>query len=461
MNKMLKATYVILLLFITEPILATDMKVGIGRKIITPTYQPLWMNGYMSRKEPGKGVAQDLWAKALVFEESPTRHVVIITTDLLGLSHEISEVVAQRLKERYGITRSQLVLNSSHTHSGPPVWPSAGMFDYNTEDMRNVASYGHKLIEDIITVVDMAMSNLKPMKVWCAHGLVQFARNRRDPKFTIRPVDNDVPILKISTPEGIVKAILFGYACHNTTLDSDNLLISGDYAGYAQIELEKIYPGTTALFFTGCGGDIDPFPRGTVADAEQNGKSLALAVQKALCGELKQVRSPITTDYAVINLDFRSFDLASYQKEIVSTNPFTQRRAKLMLLAYNKGYDVSKYRYPIHAIRFNKDLTILALAGEVVVDYSLWAKKEFANQNLFVMGYCDEVMCYIPSKRILDEGGYEANSSMVFYVMPGPFADNIEKKILNGIRKVMKAAGIKPSKNIESYPIRPTGLIRK
>lgn len=446
MNKMLKAVYVILFLLISGTIWANDMKVGIGRKIITPTFQPLWMNGYLGRSQPATGVAQDLWAKALVFEESPTSRVIIVTTDLLGLSHEISEAVAKRLSDKYGINRSQLVLNSSHIHSGPPVWPSAGMFDYNTEDMRNVALYGQKLIEDIVAVVDMAMSNLTPMKVWSGHGLAQFARNRRDPKFTTRPVDNDVPILKISDPEGIVKAILFGYACHNTTLDSDYMLISGDYAGYAQIELEKMYPGATALFFEGCGGDIDPFPRTKVEDAEQNGKSLALAVQKALEGELKPVRPPIITDYTVVDLDFRPFDLASYQKEIISTNQFAQRRAKLMLLAYNKGYDVSKYHYPVHAIRFNKDLTILGLAGEVVVDYSLWAKKEFANQNLFVAGYCDEVMCYIPSKRILDEGGYEANSNMVFYVMPGPFADNIEEKILRAIRKVMKGTGVKPSK---------------
>ncbi|HUQ64878.1 MAG TPA: neutral/alkaline non-lysosomal ceramidase N-terminal domain-containing protein [Flavitalea sp.] len=421
------------------------MKVGIGRKVITPDYQPLWMNGYMARKEPGIGVAHDLWVKALVFEESATSRVIIVTTDLLGLSHEVSEVIADRLEKKYGITRSQLVLNSSHTHSGPPVWPSAGMFDYSTEDMRNISLYSHKLIEDIVEAVEMGMKNLTPMKVWSVHGKTEFARNRRDPKITYRPVDYDVPILKVATPDGAVKAILFGYACHNTTLDSDNLMISGDYAGYAQIELEKMYPGSTALFFLGCAGDIDPFPRGTTNDAVQHGKTLAIAVRQALGGDLKPVRAPISAEYANIDLNFPPFDLAFYQKEIVSTNPFAQRRAKLMILAYNKGYDVSKYHYPIHAIRFSKDLTILALAGEVVVDYSLWAKKKFADENLFVAAYSDEVMCYIPSKRILKEGGYEAKESMVYYVMPGPFDESVEQNILNGIQQVMKKVGVEPS----------------
>jgi hypothetical protein len=131
---------------------------------------------------------------------------------------------------------------------------------------------------------------------------------------------------------------------------------------------------------------------------------------------------------------------------MVTGDEYVQRRAKLMLQAYNKGWDVSKYNYPVQCIRFGKDLTILAMAGEVVVDYALWAKQTFKNENLFVGGYSNEVMCYIPTKRILDEGGYEANSSMIYYVLPGPFADNVEERIQGAVKQVMKRVGVKPSK---------------
>ena len=314
------------------------------------------------------------------------------------------------------------------------------------DDMRSVYLYTLQLTDSIVAAVDMAVANLAPMVISSGKGSAAFARNRRDAKLTYRPIDNDVPVLKIATPEGEIKALLFGYACHNTTLDGNYMEVSGDYAGYAQIELEKAYPGATALFFQGCCGDIDPSPRGEKQNAEDHGVELSDAVQKVLSGQLKPVHGPIQTEYETTELDFRPFDLDSYRKDMLGNDEYVQRRAKLMVQAYNKGWDVSKYTYPIQAIRFGKDLSILAMSGEVVVDYSLRAKKEYANENLFVAGYSNEVMCYIPSLRVLKEGGYEANSSMIYYQMPGPFADNVEEKIWEAIHRVMKKAGIKKSK---------------
>jgi hypothetical protein len=130
---------------------------------------------------------------------------------------------------------------------------------------------------------------------------------------------------------------------------------------------------------------------------------------------------------------------------LLGQDKYKQRRAKLMLEAYNKGYDVTKYKYPVQVIRFNRDLTILAMSGEVVVDYPFKLKEMYARENMFIAGYCNEVQCYIPSKRILKEGGYEPESSMIYYGYPGPFADNIEEKILGSVQKVMKHSGARPS----------------
>ncbi len=217
---------------------AVEMKVGIGRKVITPK-GGVWLNGYASpqRSKPSTGVTHDLWAKALAFEASDGSRTVIVTTDLLGLSHEISVAVATKLESKYGLKRSQVMLNSSHTHSGPMVWPAAGMFDYSTEDMRVVYGYTLQITEDIITTVDMAMASLQPMTVYSGKGVADFAINRREAKWTTRPVDNDVPVLKIANPAGELKAVLFGYACHNTTLSGEFMEVNGDYAGYAQLEL--------------------------------------------------------------------------------------------------------------------------------------------------------------------------------------------------------------------------------
>ncbi len=443
MKKIISAFLAFFLLLQTN-LSAQALKAGIAKKIITPA-DPAWMNGYASpqRFSPAEGKDHDLWAKAIVLEDANNKRVIIVTTDVLGLSHEISEDVGKKVREKYGIDRSQLMLNSSHTHSGPMVWPSAGMFDYDTQHMIVVAAYAQKLTADIIEIIDNAITSLHPVKVSSGNGSAGFAKNRRDPNITIRPVDHDVPVMTISNEQNKLEAVLFGYACHNTTLGGDYMKINGDYAGYAQIELENQYPGAAALFFQGCAGDINPEPRGKLEHAVQHGKTLSTSVQQVINGKMAPVNGLINSSYIEVPLEFRPFDLEQYQKEILSENQYLQRRAKLMLNAYNKGWNVSKYQYPIQVIRFGKSLSILALAGETVVDYSLWSKKQYGkNGQIFVAGYSNEVMCYIPTKRILGEGGYEPDSSMIYYVMPGPFADDVEERIQEGIRKVMQKVGI-------------------
>ena len=444
---------IIVLLLFSITTWGSELKVGVASKVITPKL-PFWLTGYGSRTKPSTEVLHDLWAKALVFEENKGNRVVIVTTDILGLSHEVSVAIADKVYQKFGIKRSQLLLNSSHTHSGPVIWPALSMiFDLNPADQRDVSRYAQKLTDDIVDVIDSALHHIEPMQVWSGHGTADFAMNRREitAKGVINGknpnghVDHDVPVLKIATPDGKLKAILFGYACHNTTLS--NYLINGDYAGFAQLELQKVFPGATALFFMGCGGDQNPQPRGSVELAMQHGKSLADAVQKALSGNLKPVRLPIRTDYATVDLPFQPFDYEIYHKEILDPDPYVQRRAKLILEAYNKGWDVSKYAYPLQVIRFNNDLTILGMSGEVVVDYSLKMKKEYGNENLLVGGYCTEVMCYIPTLDVQKGGGYEPDKSMIYYGMPGPFADNTEEKIVTTIHRLMKNVGAKPSKN--------------
>lgn len=448
----MKRVFIVLFLLISGISWGADMKVGIASRIITPKL-PFWMTGFGTRTKPANEILHDVWAKALVFEESPNKRLIIVTTDILGLSHEISEAIANRVSKKYGINRSQLLINSSHTHSGPAVWPSLSMiFDFTPEDLKTIGNYNLKLTNDIVAVIDSALSHLTPMKVWSGHGSANFAINRREltnngyiiGKNPEGPVDHDVPVLKITTPEGQIKAILFGYACHNSTLNGYQF--SGDYAGFAQLELQKFYPGATAFFMTGCAGDQNAYPRNTIELSEKHGRSLAEAVEKALSGNLLPVRAPIRTAYTTVNLEFCPFDLEKYEKDIQSDNKFEQRRAKLMLEGYNRGWDMSHYSYPMQVARFSKDFTILAMGGEVVVDYSLKTKKKYSKENLFVSGYCSEVMCYIPTKRVLEEGGYEAEKNLIYYGFPGPFTNTIEDRINKSIQKLMKQVGVSPSK---------------
>ena len=417
-----------------------ELKVGVGRAVITPDMQPVWLAGYAARTTPATGMIHHVWAKALVFEETPGNRVALITADVLGLTREITAVVSQRLTARYGIERSRVFFNSSHTHSGPVIWPNlSACCAFAQKDLQHVVAQNRRLTDNIVAAVDMAMTNLAPARLSTGRGAAGFAINRR--KREVAPVDKDVPVLRVTAPDGTVRAVLFNYACHNTTLTGGNLLINGDYAGFAMLELEAAYPGATALFVQGCGADQNPDPRGTEAHARTYGKALADAVKAVLAGEMKPVGGPVRTGFAETRLEFPPFDLELYRRELLEPNVFKQRRAQLMLEAFNSGHPVRSIPYPVQALRFGDGLTLLFLSGEVVVDYALRAKRDYPGENLLVAGFCSEIQCYVPSLRVLKEGGYEADDSMIYYGQPGPFTEAVEETVFGAVREVMKAAG--------------------
>jgi hypothetical protein len=178
----------------------------------------------------------------------------------------------------------------------------------------------------------------------------------------------------------------------------------------------------------------------------QHGKTLAGAVQTALSGEFIPIHPPIRTYFTTVGLEFAPVNPDQFKEEMLGDDRFKIKRARFILDAIDKGYDISTLSYPVQAVRFSKDFTILALAGEVVVDYSLNSKKRYPHENLFVAGYSTEVQCYIPSARVLREGGYEPETSMIYYGLPGPFAGNVEEKVFSAIDLVMKKTGAKPDR---------------
>jgi neutral ceramidase len=443
--------FVLALLSTCGPVLAADFQAGVARVKITPP-QPFWMSGYAARTHPSEGVYQDLWAKALALRDGEGHRAVLVTTDLIGLPRAISDEVAARVEARFGVERRALVLGSSHTHCGPAVRKNlAVLYDFDEEDRRRVDAYGDELVDRLVEVVGKALEDLAPASLSVGHGAVGFAVNRREPtpegvKIGVNPggpVDHDVPVLKVTAKDGPLKAVLFGYACHNTTLGGDFYQMGGDYAGFAQAELERAHPGATALFMMLCGGDQNPNPRGTLDLARQHGQALATEVGRVLGTALLPVRPPIRTALEVVPLDFAPHTRAAFVEESANPDKFRQRRARLMLAAYDEDRPVRQTPYPVQAIRLGADLTLLALGGEPVVDYALRVKRELAGENLIVAGYSNDVMCYIPSRRVQQEGGYEAVDNMIYYGQPGPFAESVEETIFAAVRRVTERVGLR------------------
>lgn len=428
---------------------AADFQAGIARVKITPD-TPIWMSGYASRTHPSDGVVHDLWAKALALQDPKGNRVVIVTTDLIGLPRPVAEMVAARAQKEYGLPGHEaLLLNSSHTHSGPVLRDSLIMWNLGDEDLRRIRDYTARLTDQLVTVIGAALGDLKPARLAYGEGSVGFAINRREKAaegFRIGlnesgPRDLSVPVLRVANRDGSLRAVLFGYACHNTTLDIYQ--INGDYAGFAQIEFERAHPGATAMFMELCGADQNPNPRRKLELAEQHGKALADEVSRVLGGGMKPVHGPVRAAFRIVEPRFAPHTRETFERDLTDKNIAKVRRARAMLKAYEDGRPVRRIPYPVQAIRFDKGLTILALGGEVVVDYDLRVKREFndAKEPIIVAGYSNDVMCYIPSLRVLKEGGYEADDSMIYYGQPGPFNDDIEEIVFGGIRSVMHRVG--------------------
>jgi hypothetical protein len=275
-----------------------------------------------------------------------------------------------------------------------------------------------------------------------------FSMNRRlpvDGKFQNSPnpdgpVDQDVPVLQAKDHNGFILALLFGYACHNTTLSFYQWC--GDYAGYAQAALESDYPGTTALFMQGCGGDQNPYPRSRLELAQIHGRSLATSVEAALQNAGIPVTGPLELAFGDVPIDFAPQPTrGEFEQQAAQTkDTWLATHAKKMLARIDRdGKLPEHYPYPVQAIRFGHTFAMLAFSGETTVDYSLRLKREHPEIPLWVAGYSNDVMGYIPSLRVLKEGGYEAGDSMKFGNLPYPWADSTEEKIVAEANRLLKS----------------------
>jgi hypothetical protein len=429
------------------PAARAEWKAGVARAVITPA-EPLWMSGYAARDRPAEGTLIDLWAKALALDDCDGHRAVLVTLDLCGVDRGLSQRACSRISAQHHLDRAAIALCVSHTHTGPVVGENLrAMYFLDERQRKLVDDYTAALEDHIVTVAAQALEAMKPARLQWSVGRAAFAVNRRNNReedvTQLRaegnlkgPVDYDLPVLAVR-PEsgGAPLALVFGYACHATTLSFYQW--SGDWPGFAQVELEKAYPGATALFVAGCGADQNPLPRRTVQLAQDYGKQTAAGVRGALDGVLRPVAGPLRTKYSEIDLPFAAVPTREQlTKDAASSDRYVAGRAKLLLSQLDRdGKLPAAYPYPVQVWRLGDGLQLVLLGGEVVVDYSLRLKRELG-PTTWVAAYSNDVMAYIPSRRVLTEGGYEGGGAMVYYGLPSPWAPEVEEKIVGEVRRL-------------------------
>ena len=439
---------IILLLWVTTLSKAEGWKAGVAKVNITPR-QPMWQAGYAARTHASEVTLHDLWAKAVALEDEKGNRAVLVTTDLLGIPKAVSDRVRAELQKSLNLSKAQIILNSSHTHSGPVLSNAlVDIYPLDAAEQAKIDTYTQTLETQLVQLVQQAFRNLEPALLSAANGVTRFQVNRRNNREAnllnqseLRgPNDFAVPVLKIADASGKIKALVFGYACHNTVLDQ--YLFSGDYAGFAQLELERAYPDATALYFQGAGADQNPMPRRTVPLAQQFGRELTAAVLRVLQEPMPQLSPQLAAAYSEIDLKLSPPPTAKELTKIINqSEPYQQRWARRMLAQQQDGLPFpTSYPYPVQVWRLGNQ-ALFSLGGELVVEYALEIKKRYGPEA-FVLGYSNDVMAYIPSETILKEGGYEGASSQMVYGLPAPWQPGLQEQILSEVEKLGQQLGL-------------------
>lgn len=439
-------------------------KAGTAKAIITPT-QPIWLAGYAGRNKPAEGKVTELWLKVLALEDAEGHRAVVLTCDTLGIPQSIYRNTCAALKQKFGLAPEQFIFSASHTHCGPVLRGALyDIYPLNDQQRSVIEEYSAQFEAQIIETVGKAIADLAPAQMACGQGETRFAVNRRNnpegnvPKLIQQgnlngPVDHAVPVLTVSSPDGKLKAVLFGYACHNTTMSFNQWC--GDYAGFAQMTLENSHTNATAMFFMGCGGDQNPIPRRQLELAQRYGQMLAAAVEEVLLAPPNSLPPKLATKMEMIPLHLGAAPTEAELQALVAGSNVTNRRWATRLLGEMKAGRplLREYPFPLQAWKLGDRQLLLTLGGEPVVDYALKFKKEFGPQT-WVAGYCNDVMTYIPSLRVLREDipplaeprwGYEGHQAMMVYGLPAErWAEDVEDLITAGARRLVRELGTAP-----------------
>lgn len=427
-------------------------KAGVARIKITPE-EPMWMAGYASRDHIAEGTLTELWAKALVLKDQKGGVGVLVTLDLVGIDRGLSELICKRIQTEHGVTRDQIAICCSHTHTGPVVASNLRPMHYyllGREQKEQIDDYSVWLADRVVGVVADAFATLQRATLSWGSGKARFAVNRRNnveddvddlrrEERLVGPVDHDVPVLAVRDDHERLRAILFGYACHATVLSLYQW--SGDYPGFAQIDIEERFPEAVALFWAGCGGDQNPLPRRTVALAESYGKQLGESVAQVINGEMQPVEARLRTSYKEFDLPFDTLPTREQLlSDAASENRYVASRAKMLLEQLDAGTGLEEsYPYPIERWSLGEDLQFVFLGGEVVVDYAVRIKNQYRGIATWVAGYSNDVMAYIPSQRVWLEGGYEGERAMIYYGRPTKWSPDVESLIMSEVQALLTA----------------------
>jgi putative membrane-bound dehydrogenase-like protein len=410
-------------------------QVGVAEVDITPAH-PIRLNGFGGRRAESDGVNQKIFARAISIRHPNDREpLVLVTVDVLGITPSHRAELVKRLQ---GVVSSErFAITATHTHCGPMVSganPTLFGVPIPDEHLKNIDRYTVVFLDKLEQVIRESLKEPQASRLYWGVGSVGFAKNRRTAG---GPTDHDLPVLVVRDAKTEkVRAMYVTYACHCVTLSHNK--IGGDWAGYAAEAIRDRFPGAVGLVSIGCGADQNPDSGVTgdkVETAQVQGRQIAEEVKRLINGFLAPVRGKPVCTFKSLSLPLAELPTRKGWEERAKRQDAIGHHAREQLAKLDRKEPLpTSIDYPIQTLAFGDSLALVHLPGEVVVDYATRLKKEFDRTRVWVTAYANTNPCYIPSERVLKEGGYEGGGAMVYYDVPVPFKPGLEDLIVREVK---------------------------
>lgn len=408
-----------LFILILSPLIASEPLLlgGFSKIDITPT-RPVTLAGYASRTDLSTGVHDSLSARVLVFQSGDEK-LVLVSTDVIGFYGGTADTFRQAILKEFDLQLSQLFLSAIHTHAGPSI-------TLNSErGHANNIEYTKILQQKLITAIRAAISDLQPIQLGTGTGSSPVGVNRREVMYDEAGnprtwlgrnphgvQDKQVSVVKITTADETLKAVLWEYAAHSTSLGWKNFKISGDLHGLAEQFIEGyLGNGIIAPAFVGASGDIDPWYRVLPGFETKNGWIPEPVLLGTLLGEevvhvLRAIDS--TKNAAPINSRFHTLYLPGKPSNENAETDEEQAQIPLNISVARLG-----------------DVAFVGLGGEILSEIGMAIKAVSPFQNTIVITHCNGTAGYLSPQHRYVEGGYEVQTS--------PFASTAADEVVRHV----------------------------
>ena len=403
------------------------MQAGVAKIEITPS-AGIALSGYIARRGPALGAHDPLYAKTLVLDNGATQ-AALVTVDVLGLQRSVVANIRAAIAAQTGIPAANILIACSHTHAGPATMVLQGCGEVDP-------AYLQTLQERIVVVTGQAWANRRPARFGVGHGQVTAGvHNRRNPGAVIDP---DLAIVRVDDTDGRPLAVLLNYACHPTCVTGENQLFSAEYCGYATARIQQTTDAIT-LFFTGAIGDVGPSRRGWDV-LEQIGNAVAEETLRVLPTIAVTEWQTLTSVSRTVELPLQPLptvaELAAFtaeQQRLLADSERMQQPYQPQIVAAMLNWTAATLTTvtapaapttvttEIQAIRAG-DLCFVNAPGELFVELGLAVKEAAPTDHLFLCGFGNDNIGYIPTPHAYPQGGYEIADAYKYYGYPAALA---------------------------------------